>query len=62
MKYADGRIAVPDAPSGREARSDKVRRYHELYLELAAICTTATPAGRLVSDRANDRWADRALR
>jgi glucarate dehydratase len=60
MKYADGRIAVPDAPGlGVKLDPDKVRRYHELYLELGGYPYDRDP-GRpgwypIVP---NDRWAD----
>ena len=60
MKYADGRIAVPDAPGlGVKLDPDKVRCYHELYLELGGYPYDRDP-GRpgwypIVP---NDRWAD----
>ncbi len=60
MRYVDGRIAVPDAPGlGVRLDPEKVRRYHELYLELGGYPYDRDP-GRpdwypLVP---NERWAD----
>ena len=60
MRYVDGRIAVPDAPGlGIRLDADKVRQYHELFLELGPYPYDRDP-GRpgwypLVP---NDRWAD----
>jgi len=62
MRYADGRIAVPTGPGlGVTLDREKVRRYHELFLELGGYPYDRDPGRRdwypLVP---NDRWADPA--
>jgi glucarate dehydratase len=63
MNYVKGRIAVPTAPGlGIKLDAEKVRQYHELYLELGSYPYDRDP-GRpgwypLVP---NDRWADPGL-
>lgn len=60
MPYRNGAIAVPDGPGlGVELDRDKVRRYHELFLELGSYPYDRDP-GRpgwypIVP---NSRWAD----
>ena len=60
MRYADGRIAVPDGPGlGVTLDKERVARYAELYQELGGYAYDRDP-GRpgwypLVP---NDRWAD----
>jgi glucarate dehydratase len=63
LNYVKGRIAVPSTPGlGVKLDADKVRQYHELYLELGGYPYDRDP-GRpgwypLVP---NDRWADPGL-
>ena len=63
MPYVKGRIAVPTSPGlGVKLNPEKVRQYHELYLELGGYPYDRDP-GRpgwypLVP---NDRWADPGL-
>jgi glucarate dehydratase len=63
LNYVKGRIAVPNTPGlGVRLDADKVRQYHELYLELGSYPYDRDP-GRpgwypLVP---NDRWADPGL-
>lgn len=63
MRYVNGRITVPTTPGlGIKLDREKVRRYHELYLELGSYPYDRDP-GRpgwypLVP---NDRWADPGL-
>ena len=62
MRYVDGRIAVPTGPGlGVTLDREKVRRYHELFLELGGYPYDRDPGRRdwypLVP---NDRWADPA--
>ena len=60
LNYVKGRIAVPSTPGlGVKLDADKVRQYHELYLEMGSYPYDRDP-GRpgwypLVP---NDRWAD----
>ena len=60
MSYENGCIRVPDGPGlGIKLDRDKLRQYHELYLELGSYAYDRDP-GRpdwfaLVP---NDRWAD----
>lgn len=60
MRYEDGRIAVPQGPGlGVQLDPEKVRRYHELFLELGGYPYDRDPHRPgwypLVP---NDRWAD----
>jgi glucarate dehydratase len=63
MRYRDGRISVPTTPGlGIKLDREKLRQYHELYLELGSYPYDRDP-GRpgwypLVP---NDRWADPGL-
>ena len=64
MRYVDGRIAVPTGPGlGVTLEREKVRQYHELFLEMGGYPYDRDPARPgwypLVP---NDRWADPAVR